>query len=93
LPVDDFSETVARTVSTVFLLAVQISAPFIAVGTIFYLGVGLLARLMPQIQVFFVAMPLQIALGIMMLALALPIVMHWFIINFEETLSLFVAGG
>lgn len=93
LPVGDFTETMAKTVSAVFLLAVQIAAPFIAVGMIFYLGVGLLARLMPQIQVFFIAMPMQIALGIMMLAISLPIILHWFILNFEETLSLFVAGG
>ena len=93
LPVGDFSKTLAETVSKVFLLAVQVAAPFIAVGMIFYLGVGLLARLMPQIQVFFVAMPMQIALGIMMLALSVPVVMHWFILNFEETMSLFVAGG
>jgi len=93
LPVGDFSDMIARVVSKVFLLSVQIASPFIAVGLVFYLGVGLLARLMPQIQVFFVAMPLQIALGIMVLALSLPIVMHWFVLNFQETLGPFIGGG
>lgn len=93
LPVGDLTQSVTETVSKVFLLSVQIAAPFIAIGMIFYLGVGLLARLMPQIQVFFVAMPMQIALGLMMLALALPIVMHWFVLNFQESIGRFVAGG
>ena len=93
LPVGDFSDMLSRVVAKVFLLAVQMAAPFIAVAMTFYLGVGLLSRLMPQIQVFFVAMPVQIALGIVMLALAVPIVMQWFILNFEQAIAPFVAGG
>ncbi len=92
LPVGEFSDMVARVVAKIFLLSIQIAAPFIAVGMTFYLGVGLLSRLMPQIQVFFVAMPLQIAMGMMMLGLSIPIVIGWFITNFEETISFFVAG-
>lgn len=91
LPVGDFSDMVARVVSQVFLLSLQIAAPFVAVGLIFYLGVGLLARLMPQIQIFFVAMPLQIALGLLVLALAGPIAIRWFVQQFEATLGLFLA--
>ena len=93
LPVGDFSEMLSRVVAKIFLLAVQIAAPFIAVGMTFYLGVGLLARLMPQIQVFFVAMPVQVALGITMLGLAVPIVLSWFIVNLEQTIAPFTAGG
>ena len=38
-----------------FALAVQLSAPFIAFGILFNLGLGVLSRLMPQLQVFFLA--------------------------------------
>jgi flagellar biosynthetic protein FliR len=78
--------------SGTFLLAFQLATPFIAVATIFYLGIGLLSRLMPQVQIFFVAMPLQITLGLIVLSLALPFVMRWFAGSFEETL-LPLAGG
>ena len=47
---------------------------------------------MPQVQIFFVAMPLQITLGLVVLALALPFVMRWFASGFEETLRP-LAGG
>ena len=90
-PIADFSETIARTVAKTFLLSFQIAAPFVVVGLIFYLGLGLLGRLMPQMQVFFVAMPLQIAIGLSVLFIALPVTVRWFIGSFEETLLPFVA--
>lgn len=46
-----------------FLIAVQITAPLILAGLVFRAGLGVLSRLVPQIQVFFVAVPLQILLG------------------------------
>jgi len=90
-PVADFADMLSRVVAKTFLLSFQIAAPFIAMGLIFFLGLGLLGRLMPQMQVFFVAMPLQIAAGLAVLALVLPAVIHWFIGAFEESLLPFVA--
>jgi len=92
-PVGDFSEAVARTVSLSFVLGLKIAAPFVAVGLLFSLGIGVLARLMPQVQVFFIAMPLQIALGFVVLGLTLSAAM----VVFTDTLSALygdlLAGG
>lgn len=85
LPIGDFSDVIARVVAQAFLLGCQIAAPFIVVAGILNLGLGLLARLMPQMQIFFVAMPLQIALGLAVMALALPVMMSVFITGFEST--------
>lgn len=90
-PIADFSDMVTRVVAKTFLLSVQLAAPFVGVGLIFFLGLGLLGRLMPQMQVFFVAMPVQIAAGLVVLAIALPAMLRWFIGGFEETLLPFVA--
>ena len=90
-PIADFSEMIARTVAETFVLSFQIAAPFVVVGLIFYLGLGLLGRLMPQMQVFFVAMPLQIAIGLAMLFIALPVTVRWFIDSFEAKMLPFVA--
>ena len=54
-----------------FMLAVQIAAPLVAFGLIFYLGLGVLSRLMPQAQIFFIAMPLNIMIGFAILAITL----------------------
>ena len=93
LPAGDFLEVVSRVVSRSFLLSFQIAAPFLAIGLIFYLGIGLLSRLMPQVQIFFVALPLQISAGLIVLFFALPVVIRWFITSFEETLRPFVLSG
>jgi flagellar biosynthetic protein FliR len=50
---------------------VQLSAPFIVFGLLFNLGLGVLARLMPQMQVLFVALPPSILLGFLVLPLVL----------------------
>lgn len=64
-----------------FALAVQIAAPFIAFGILFNVGVGVLARLMPQLQVFFLAMPAGILGGMAVLLAALGAVMALFLGN------------
>jgi flagellar biosynthetic protein FliR len=83
-PVGDLSDMVTHLVSRTFLLSFQIAAPFIAVAMIFYLGLGLLARLMPQMQVFFVAMPVQITIGMLVLMASLPTIVRWFTDALEQ---------
>ena len=70
--------------SDTFLLAIQISAPVIAFGIIFYLGLGVLSRLMPQAQIFFIAMPLNILLGFSILAIAIGSISMVFISRYER---------
>ncbi len=92
-PMSDLSETVSRVFSQSFALGVQIAAPFIVVGLVFYIGVGLLARLMPQVQVFFIAMPIQIMLGFLLMVLTLSAGMLWFLANYESMFTGFLGRG
>ena len=85
LPIGDLSDAATRVIGQSFALGLQIAAPFIVSGMLFYLGLGLLARLMPQVQVFFIAIPLQIGLGILVLALTLSAGMMWFLGAFQNT--------
>jgi flagellar biosynthetic protein FliR len=90
LPVGDFSQMAVRAVSGAFTLGVQLSAPFVVFGLVFYLGLGILSKLMPQIQIFFIAMPGNIGLGFALLFLLLGAMMTWFLDGFERTMSVFV---
>jgi flagellar biosynthetic protein FliR len=92
-PVDDFSAVVARTMAASFRMALEIAAPFIMVGITFYTGLGLLARLMPQVQVFFIGLPVQITLALIVLSLSISAVMMWFLKNFETTLIELLSPG
>ncbi len=90
LPVGDFAETAVKAVAGAFSLGIKIAAPFIVYGLVFYFGLGLLNRLMPALQVFFVALPLQIGLGFFVLAAILPAALTWFLVHYEAALSLFL---
>ncbi len=71
MPVGDFSLVISRTVSDSFKIALQISAPFIVLSLVFFMGLGMLARLMPQLQIFFVGLPIQITGGIFLFSVIL----------------------
>jgi len=91
LPWGDLSELIVKTVSETFKLGVQMATPFIAVGLLFYLGIGVLSRLMPQVQIFFVAMPANILLGLLIFLLTISTMIIWFMDYFESFLNGFLA--
>ena len=57
---------------------------------IFYSGMGLLSRLMPQLNIFFLSLPLQIYLGLGLLFMTVPIIIVWFTRYYENGLMKFV---
>ena len=83
----DLSDTVARLVSASFRLAVELAAPFIVLGTIFFVALGFLSRLMPQMQIFFIILPIQVAGGIVVFAATLYAIMQWFLDDFTQTVG------
>jgi len=75
----DIAALVTQTVSGAFRIGIQLSAPFLAFGLLFNLGLGVLSRLMPQMQVFFVALPASILIGFLFLVLGLGSMMGLFL--------------
>lgn len=53
-------------------LALRLAGPFVLLAVLGNLGLALLARVAPQVQVFILAAPAQILAGILLLALLLP---------------------
>ena len=89
LPFGDMADTMARQVSGAFAIGVRMAAPFLVIGLIFYLGLGLMARLMPQAQVFFVAIPIQLMVGILVLALTLSGGLLYWLRTFQDAMIAF----
>lgn len=77
--VGDASALGLQAVSKGFSIAVQMSAPFIVFGLLFNLGLGVLARLMPQFQVFFLGAPAAILIGMAILAAIVSVMMTVFL--------------
>lgn len=86
----DFMTLAVSTVSGLFLTGVQMSAPFLVFGVILYAAAGVVARMMPQLQVFFIAMPLNILASFVILGLSLSTMMLWFLEAFGAQAQLFV---
>jgi flagellar biosynthetic protein FliR len=83
----DVAALTTRTVATAFRIGIQLSAPFMVFGLLFNLGLGVLSRLMPQMQVFFVGLPLSILLGLMIFLLVLGALMNVFLSEVEAALT------
>ncbi len=82
----DMAALMTRTLAGAFKVGIQLSAPFLVFGLLFNLGLGLLSRLMPQMQVFFVGMPLSILLGFLLLFLVLAAMMGTYLDSVEGVL-------
>jgi flagellar biosynthesis protein FliR len=89
LPTGDFAKLAIETVSQAFMLGVQMASPFLVFGLILYGASGVVARLMPQVQIFFLAMPLNILAGFVLLALTISAMMLWFLDVFAAKAHLF----
>ena len=83
----DVAALTTRTVGTAFRIGIQLSAPFLVFGLLFNLGLGVLSRLMPQMQVFFVGVPLSILLGFFIFLMVLGAMMTVFLSEVENVLT------
>lgn len=89
-PLGDMTETITRFAARTFLVGVELAAPFLVVGLVLFTGVGFLGRLMPQVQFFMIITPLQIGLGLAMLAATLSGLMLFWLSSFESSLMGFL---
>ena len=86
----DMAELMTTTLSGAFSLGLRLAAPFVLFGLVFYIGAGVLNRLMPQAQVFFMMMPANLLLGLMLLMLTVGMIMSVFLGAFEDHLVQFL---
>jgi len=74
---------------SIFILAVKIASPIIVAFFLIHLASGIVARVSPTFQVFFVLLPLKIGLGLFLLALVTPLYIYLFrnlILEYEDKL-------
>src|SRR6266481_5097594 len=79
MPSGDVAALATRAFAAAFRIGLQLSAPFLVFGLVFNIGLGVLARLMPQMQVYFVGVPLSILAGFLVFALVITAMMGTFI--------------
>jgi flagellar biosynthesis protein FliR len=87
LPSGDVAELMVTTVSGAFRVGIQLAAPFLVFGILFNVGLGVLARLMPQLHVFFLGLPASIMIGFAILLALVGVLMGTFLEYLGEVLS------
>lgn len=91
LPTDALAGLASEVVSQSFLVAFKIAAPLMVVGLLVYLASGIMGRLMPTMQVFFVITPLQLYVSFVILLMTMSAGFHVYMEHMQDTLHLIYA--
>ena len=89
VPVGDFAQLAIRTTGAAFALGIQLTAPVLAFSLIFNIATGLVGRAMPQFQIYFAAVPLQVMLGLSLFALSMGVMGTYWLDRYRDVLSTF----
>ncbi len=84
----DMAETIARAVSASFTMGLKLTAPVMVITLLFYSVLGIASRLMPQLHIFFIGLPIQIALSLLVLASVFLTMMLYYAEYFADTMQL-----
>lgn len=91
--IEDMMQYQVRLISDAFTLGLMLAAPHIIFSFIFYLMGGLMARLMPNFQTFYVMMPPQIIIAFILIFSILGVAMQVFGDFAQEHLVAFTEGS
>jgi flagellar biosynthetic protein FliR len=90
LPTGDMAQLVIGLVSSSFALGFQLAAPFLVFGFAIYAALGVLAKLMPQLQIFFVAVPINILCGFVIMLAMLGSIITLFLNYYTTSMAVFL---
>lgn len=88
--VGDFSDLASHTLDNSFHMALKLAAPHVVIGIIMYLGAGIIARLMPAIQIFFIMTAPQLLISFFLLMIIFSSIMLWYLEYFRTSFSGFI---
>ena len=84
----DLAEQMARAAQESLYIGVAIAGPFYVMGVVLNVGLGLTNRMLPSLPVFFVAAPVLIFTGLLVLVFTIPAAQRTWITHFAEWLGL-----
>ena len=87
--VEDAGLLAVQTVGKSFALGLQLAAPVVVFSLVLNVATGLVGRVMPQFQVFFVATPLMVLMGLSVFALSLGTIGMIWVDRYRELLVVF----
>lgn len=91
--ISDLTKTMIDAVAASFMVGIQITAPFLIVILIMYVSMAVMSKLMPAVQVFMIAIPVQILLSLFILMGVVSAMMLVWLHQYEQGVSLFTYIG
>jgi flagellar biosynthetic protein FliR len=88
----DLAQWAIQLMAAMFALAMQMAAPFLVFALVLQFTAGIVSRMMPQVQIFFITVPISVLGGFVLLMFTLSAMMMAFLKAFGETVGT-VAGG
>ncbi len=79
-------EGVAQAGSTMLIAGLRLAAPILAAFLVLLVILGVFARIMPDMNILFISMPLRVGLGLLMAGIFLPFI-NGFISEFAELMG------
>ena len=86
----DLADAIVTAVAKAFSIGVHMAMPFFLVMMMIYVGMGILSRVMPQLQVFVLAMPVQIIIGLLTFVMVVSAAMLYWMTNYENAIRIFL---
>lgn len=83
----DMSNYITRAIADAFSLGVRISAPVMVVAMFLNIAGGVMSRLMPQMSVFFIIMPVQLALSFAVMMITTSSIFLWYADSAQEVFT------
>ena len=80
VPIGGFSlnnqlvEKLIKTSSIIFIIAIKIAAPVIISLFLTNIALGILARIVPQMNIFIIGFPLKIGVGLLIITFMMPFI-------------------
>lgn len=85
------AELISRAITHSFMIGIKIGLPFLLITLVLFTGMGVLARIMPQVQVFILALPVQILISLLTLIMVLSAGMMFWLAEFESGMVYFLS--
>ncbi|HEY3950849.1 flagellar biosynthetic protein FliR [Phenylobacterium sp.] len=89
IPLADANALAVQTVSRSFALGLQLAAPVVAFSLVFNIAAGMVGRVMPQFQIYFVTSPLMVIFSLSIFALSLGVIGMVWLDHYRDLLAIF----
>jgi flagellar biosynthetic protein FliR len=86
----DMAQLLIQSVNKSFVIGIELAMPFFVIGLLMYIALGIMQKLLPQVQLFLVILPVQVWGGLTLMALTTAGIIAIWLRYFDSAVATFV---